>query len=400
MNPLYQAISDLLIDALLWQWSHATRHRLLLLLMGILLSKSTRPSQMAKGLCQYGISDAQESSVERQIRRIMNDEQFTQTTSYHPFIRSLLHQDNPRELTCIIDATTHTDQFVVLMVAVYYRGRAIPLAWDVWHANVPLKGARFWERVKRLLQISATLIPPTTSVTWLADRAFGTPQFTDLVVAHGWHFVVRVQGQTRFQDRTGYETRIDNLVQARARFKAHGLVFKSAHWRAMNVVVWRSRHHRQLLCLVSDLDAEYDLVVVYRQRFAIETLFRDYKSHGWQWEKSLVVDIDHTQRILIGMALASLLCLLVGSQVGYEWLSKPASGNRLSLPREAKHSLFQHGLTRLLQWACHYVKHRLNWCLMGWDRHNWQALLRHHYVYPAIFARRMGSYSVVKVRSP
>jgi hypothetical protein len=299
-----------------------------------------------------------------------------------------------------MDATTHTDQFVVLMVAVYYRGRTIPLAWDMWHANVPLKGERFWERVKRLLQITTTLIPPTTRVTWLADRAFGTPQFMDLVVAHSWHFVVRVQGQTRFQDRTGYETRIDSLVQARARFKGHGLVFKSSNWRAMNVVVWRSRHHRQLLCLVSDLDAEYDLVVVYRQRFAIEAMFRDYKAHGWQWEKSQVVDIDHTKRLLIGMALATLLCLLVGSQVGYEWLSKPASGKRLSPPREAKHSLFQHGLTRLLQWTSHYVKHPLYWRLIGWDRYHWQSLLRHHYAYPAIFSRDMGSYSVVKVRPP
>lgn len=400
MNPLYQAIYDLLIDSLLWQWSHATRHRLLLLVLGILLAKSTRPSQMAKALCQYGISDAQESSVERQLRRIMNDKQFTQTTSYAPFIGTLLHQDNPRELTCIIDATTHTDHFVVLMVAVYYRGRAIPLVWDVWYANVPLAGARFWERVKHLLQMAATLLPSTTSVTWLADRAFGTPQFTDLVLAQGWHFVVRVQGQTRFHDRTGRETRIDNLVQSRARFKAHGYVFKSANWRAMNVVVWCSGKQRQLLCLVSDVAAEYDLVAIYRQRFGIEALFRDYKSHGWQWEKSQVVDIDHAQRLLIGMALASLLCLLVGSQVGYEWLSKPASGKRLSPPREAKQSLFQYGLTRLLQWACHHVKHGLNWCLMGWDRYTWQALLRHHYVYPAIFSRDKGSYSVVKVRSP
>ena len=242
------------------------------------------------------------------------------------------------------------------------------------------------------------LIPPTTRVIWLADRAFGTPQFTDLVVATSWHFVVRVQGQTSFQDRTGYETRIDNLVQARARFKGHGLVFKSSHWSAMNVVVWRS-HHRQLLCLVSDLDAEYDLVVIYRQRFAIEALFRDYKSHGWQWEKSQVGD-DHTKRLLIGMALATLLCLLVGSQVGYEWLSKSASGKRLTPPCEAKHGLFQHGLTRLLQWACHYVKHPLHWRLIWWDRHHWQALLRHHYAYPAIFSRDMGSYSVGKVRSP
>ncbi|HRF99156.1 MAG TPA: hypothetical protein PLZ51_28285, partial [Aggregatilineales bacterium] len=89
---------------------------------------------------------------------------------------------------------------------------AIPLVWDMWEANVPLKGARFWERVKQLIQRVATLIPHQARVIWLADRAFGTPQFTDLLTPYGWHFVVRVQGQTRFADRMGHETRIDQLA--------------------------------------------------------------------------------------------------------------------------------------------------------------------------------------------
>lgn len=400
MNPLYQSIRNLLMPTVLWQWSHETSHRFLLFILAIILAKSTRPSQMAPILCQYGLSDAQESSVERQIRRIFNDTHFTANTTYQPFIRHLLHADNPSELVCIIDATSHTDQFMLLMVAVYYRGRAIPLVWDMWHANVPLKGARFWERVQRLIAITSTLIPSGTQVTWLADRAFGTPQFTDLLTPYGWHFVVRVQGQTRFTDRNGQEYRIDQLAQSKARFKGQGRVFKSAGWREASVVVWRSRHHRQLLCLVSDLDAEYELVCLYRQRFGVEALFRDYKSHGWHWENSQVRQVEHVQCLLNGMAFATCLCLLAGSSVGLEWLSKPASGKRMSLPHQAKSSLFQHGLRRMMQWACYHLRYALDWCLIGWDRFHWRELVRHHYLNPAIWGRFKDSYSVVKVRSP
>jgi len=368
--------------------------------MGVILAKSTRPSQMAKTLCQYGISDAQESSVQRQLRRIFNDDHFNDKSTYHPFIQTLLGQYKSSEMVCIIDATTHTDQFLLLMVAIYYRGRAIPLVWDMWEANVPLKGARFWERVRQLIQCAATLIPPETRVIWLADRAFGTPQFTDLLIPYGWHFVARVQGQTRFADRMGHEARIDQLAQAKARFKGHGRVFKSAGWRDLGVVVWRSRHHRQLLCLVSNLDAEYDLVTLYPQRFVIECLFRDYKSHGWHWEHSQVRDMKHVACLLVAMAFATSLCLLAGTQVAQEWLDKPASGKRLTLPSEARCSFFQHGLTRLLAWACHHMKRPLAWCLQGWDRYNWQQILQRHHLYPTIFGRRKDSHSVVKVRPP
>ncbi|HRF99155.1 MAG TPA: hypothetical protein PLZ51_28280, partial [Aggregatilineales bacterium] len=98
MNPLYQALTDFLMHILLWKWSVETRHRFLLLIMGIILAKSTRPRQMAQALCQYGISDAQESSVERQFRRIFKDEHFSDKTTYQPFIQSILSQHKPSEL--------------------------------------------------------------------------------------------------------------------------------------------------------------------------------------------------------------------------------------------------------------------------------------------------------------
>ncbi|HRF99157.1 MAG TPA: transposase, partial [Aggregatilineales bacterium] len=98
--------------------------------------------------------------------------------------------------------------------------------------------------------------------------------------------------------------------------------------------------------LVSDLDAGYELITLYRQRFAIECLFRDYKSHGWHWEQSQVRDMKHVACLVVAMAFATSLCLLAGTQVAQEWLNKPPSGKRLTLPPEARHSFFQHGLTR------------------------------------------------------
>ena len=72
----------------------------------------------------------------------------------------------------------------------------LPLVWTIYPANQPLKGEGFWQRVKRLLELVATILPQRVLVTVVADRAFGTPAFTDLVAAQGWDWVVRVQDQT------------------------------------------------------------------------------------------------------------------------------------------------------------------------------------------------------------
>ncbi len=63
----------------------------------------------------------------------------------------------------------------MLTAAVWYRGRALPVAWALWPANQPLEDERFWHRVAVLLETVAALLPPHIPVTWLADRAFAHP---------------------------------------------------------------------------------------------------------------------------------------------------------------------------------------------------------------------------------
>jgi hypothetical protein len=283
-------------------------------------------------------------------------------------------------LVLAIDPTTHTDTVVLLTIRVIYRGRALPLVWMLWEANQPLQGSSFWERVAALLEEVAALLPEGIPVIWLADRAFGTPQFTDLVQARGWHYVVRVQGQTRCQDRWGVPRALSSLVAARGqRRKLRAQVFKKQGWRCASVVVWWGRHHPAPLCLVSDLPPDWCLVKLYRRRYAIEACFRDFKSAGWHWEQTQVRDLDHLNCLLIGMALATWMTIMVGVQVAREYLDQRPTGHRRTLPWIAKRSLFQLGLHRLEQWL-HRLCHRpLAWCLSDWEAPDWQQQVYQHH---------------------
>ena len=386
-KPLYDEIKAELGQSLGVGVQESTLNRLVLLTMGILASQSAAPAQIAKALAQLGLNPAKVESLERQVRRIENDPDIQASTCVHPLARRQLLLGKPRVLYLIIDPTSQDERVVMLTIGVWYRGRALPLAWMVWPANQPLTEARFWERVARLLEVVEVLLPLGIPVIWLADRAFGSPAFTDLVRRHGWDYVVRVQGQTHFRDNQGREYALRDFVpRPECRSKRQELVFKKRGWRLASVVAYWGRRHATPLCLVSSLPPRWELIALYRRRYPIEATFRHYKSYGWQWERGQVADLDHLQRLLVGLALATWLALLVGSQVAAEQLALPPTGHRRTRPWVGKQSLFTLGLSRLQEWLHGNYRQALGWRLTDWEAPNWQEQILAHHAHAFVFA--------------
>ena len=390
MTIVYQQVKELVAERVDESVPAHTIERLALLVTGIIKGKSASPARVAMALHELGVSRAKPESIERRIRRMENDEALTATLCFHPLAKHHLAMSNSAELLLAIDATTQEDRVVMLAIAVWYRGRSLPIAWAIWPANQPLKGAGFWERVASLLAAVAPLMPVQTSVTIVADRAFGTPAFTDLLIPYGWHYIVRVQGQTRCRDRHGREKQVRHLLRRhRRRAKLRGEAFKGRGWRAASVVVYWGRRHATPLCLVSDLPPRWELLHTYRRRYPIEALFRHFKSYGWQWEHGQVTDLDHIRRLLVGMAWATWLALLAGTRVAHELLCTPPTGRRRTRPFHARHSLFWLGLTRLHQLLHGSFRDRIAfWSLTHWDAPNWQDHLRFHHARVFVFTLR------------
>ena len=379
-NALYARIHQLLQAHLGEGISETSLERLVLLVSGIIGARSAAPARIAKALHSLGLVQAKAESLERRVRRIENDPEMTSAICLHPLARMRLLLGQPTELLLVLDPTSQDDRVVMVSVAVWYRGRALPLAWATWPANQSLEQERFWQRIEALLDEVVPLIPAGVSVTCLADRAFGTPAFTDLLVARGWHYVVRVQDQTRCRDRMGREWQVRRLVHCPGeRRKLAGQVFKGRHWRQGSVLVFWGRRHRSPWCLVSDLPPDWRLLAVYRRRYSIEASFRDYKTHGWCWERGQVTVLEHVQRLLVGMAVATWVTLAAGTQVADDSLSRPATGKRRTRPYEGKHSLFALGLERLQEMLHGVCTARLSWRFTHWEAPNWsQQITAHH----------------------
>ncbi len=364
-----------------------SRQRLALLVLGIIQAKSAAPAQIAKALATLGLSEATAESIERRIRRIENDPEISATLCLHPLARQRLLLGQPQHLLLILDPSTQDDRIVIVTVAVWYRGRALPLAWVTWPGNTPLLHERFWVRIAALLDTVAPLLPVGVTITWLADRAFGTPAFTDLVTSHGWHYVVRVQEQTRCRDRRGREQAVAAWLRHPGdRRKLRGQLFKTRGWREASLVGYWSPACPKPLCVVSDLRPAWYLLKLYRRRYAVEALFRHYKSYGWHWEQGQVGDLSHVERLLVGMALATWLALSVGTAVAAEYLAQRPTGHRRTRPWVGKQSLFTLGLQRLAAMVCGGAQVQLAWWFTDWDAPNWEDQITFYHARAFVFA--------------
>lgn len=354
--------------------SASSQERLALLVSGIVEARSSRPARIAAAIYKLGLSAAEPESLERQLRRTQNDWHLQARLCLEPMVRAQLQAAKPAALVIILDPTCQDDRLVLLMASVWYRGRSLPLAWDSWPANQPLEGAGFWERVGQLVARVARLLPAGVPVTWVADRAFGTPEFTDQIAAYGWHWVVRVQGQTRYRDQTGRVRALQDLVPSPGqRAKGRGEVFKKHGWRTASVVAVWGRRHKTPLLVVSDRPLQWELLAIYRQRAATEGTYRDYKTDGWELERSQVKNPKHVERILLGLAWATWLVVWAGAQRAAAYLHRPPTGQRRSRPHPAKRSLFLLGLEAFHRYLRHWSP--ANWPLTDWDAPNWSTQL-------------------------
>ena len=389
-QAVYHTVQQLLEARLGRALRASSLERITLLVVGMLEAEHAAPARVAAKLHELGLTRAAKpASIERRIRRIENDPQLTAVRCVHPLAAYYLRLGQPQELTLQIDCTTKQDQVVLLTVSVWYRGRALPLAWLVWPANTPLEGAGFWERVAALLEQVAPLLPVGVPVVWLADRAFGTPAFTDLLEAYGWSYVVRVQSHTRTIPQRGREQPISHWVQRPGqRRKFRGQVFKKRGWRTAGVVVWWGRRAPKPLCLVSNLRPRWWLVHRYRRRFGIEALFRQYKRGGFQWEHGQVRALYHLRRLVVGMALASWVAVLCGVAHAQRLLAQPPTGRRRTRPYEAKYSLFRLGVREFKRALRQDRVPPLAPALDQWDAPGWQQQLTQHHARAFVFAAR------------
>jgi hypothetical protein len=278
-------------------------------------------------------TDATPASSQRRFERLLDNPRLRPRLAQRMLARALLQHWRGATVLLLLDETPKANALRALTIRVAYAHRALPLATICYRPDAlpqPLPAL-----VRSLLRQVRGGLPPGVCVVLLADRGLCWPLLVDWCRDHGWHYVLRLQSQTKVRWPDGRECAARELApRVGGRWLGEAEVFKKAGWRGAHVVATWEPDQREPWLLLTDQRASLRHCRSYRKRMWEEESFRDDKSAGFHWHQSQVNDPAHAARLLLVLALAMVLAASHGSGVlkaGRRHLLDPHRRRRLSV---------------------------------------------------------------------
>jgi len=308
-------------------------HNLALLTQALVFSQDCHLSNLALELPIEG----QRDSLIQRLERFLDNNRLSGRVHYLPLVEQLLKSWPDREVNLVLDRTDLGQAHSILLLALAFGHRAIPLTWRVW----PFGGTGADTQLALLKKIQP-LLPKSDQkrLMRLGDTEFRAVELQRYCRTQKWGWQVGVKSDTLYHHGDGHWQALASIpIQPGQRRYLHPLTLtQTAAFGPVHLVVdwtYQTDSPRYLLCHRPTTRHTWRWG---RKRFWIEPLFRDWKSYGFDLEVSRLVDDQRLDHLLIGMALATLWLLHLG-----HWVI--ISGRRTWLQANYRHdySLFRLG---------------------------------------------------------
>jgi hypothetical protein len=285
---------------------------------------------------QLPILGQRENLIQR-IRRWLDSQAVVQHRCYRPLVRHLFRHWPGVEVGLVMDRTDIERRWSILMLAVAYRHRALPLAWCL----LPFGATDAETQMALLSQVESCLPDPKkVRITLYGDCEFRAVELQRYCQQRQWHWQLGVKSDTLFHQGTGDWRPLRIIAPPRG------------ERRYLQDVTLTRQHAFGPVNLIADwmTDEEFPRYVVLdqpanryawrrgRKRFWIEPLFRDWKSYGFDLETTKLAHDRRLHTLLLAMATTTLWMVHVG-----QWVID--TGRRILLEAEHKqdYSIFRLG---------------------------------------------------------
>jgi hypothetical protein len=266
-------------------------------------------------LCLQG--SALFTSVRRRLERLLANDRLSVLGVYQAIAAALAAQRRGGRLVLIIDESDRDDSLRSFQILAAIKHRCVPLLALAYHPkHPPTPMDRFVP--EQLEMLGRWLSGYDLQITLLADRGLSWPVVVRTCRKLGWHYLLRLQGQTRMITSNGKQITLSKLLGKKLGMALADdvAVFKKAGWIGhCSITAVRVKGCKSPWYLLSDTPAGEHQVSKYAMRMWCEQSFRDEKSSGFDWRKSRVNDPAHATRLLLIMSLAMWLCMLIGTGV-------------------------------------------------------------------------------------
>lgn len=282
--------------------------------------------------------EGKKESIIRRLKRWLMNSRFVPEVLYRKLIVQWL-KDWPEteELVLIFDRTEVVDRFNVLMLAVGFRGRAIPLTWDI----LLHEGACCFAEQKKLLDRIEPLLPRNARIALMGDSEFRSIRLFRYADLRDWDYALGQKGDTKiFREDLQRWQRLDELPVKPGKpvYLEDILVTQEYRFGPTNLIAYWDDEDECVRYRVTNRPANGFTLRWTRIRSWVEGLFRDYKSGGFQLDKTRLEHPDRLNHLLLVMAVATLWFVAIGRR-----LVKMGQRQEIDSARQRSHTYFQIG---------------------------------------------------------
>jgi hypothetical protein len=273
----------------------------------------------------------------QRIRRWLANPAVMQSCCYMPLIRPVLAQWSQRELGLVMDRTDIKDRWSILTLAMAFRHRALPLAWQV----LPFGATGAAQQIALLKQVQPYLPSQRhVRISFYADSEFRAVDVQQYCQSQHWHWQVGLTCSTLFRQGTSdwQELRTIPLDRGQRRYLQDVLLSKTHAFGPVNLIADWTHKDDSPRYVATDQCADRHTWRQGRKRFWIEPLFRDWKSYGFDLERSQLVHPERLKTLLLGMTTATLWMFHIG-----QWVIKTHRRTLLEASHKQDYSLFRLG---------------------------------------------------------
>jgi len=280
------------------------------LLVGICRSKSVHLSKVALKIP----GDANTLSITRRLSRFLDNPAIRVREWYEPIARSMLQAiaDTVGEIRLIVDGTKVGFGHQLLMVAVAFRRRAIPIAWT-WVRKS--RGHSSAAKQLSLLAYVRRLIPAKTPVLLVGDSEFGAVEVIRQVETWKWRYVLRQKANHRVKLSESDWQRFGDLIEkpGQSYWLGRGLL-TSKHAHPTNLLTHWKKGEKEPWLLATNLPSRREGLGAYRRRMWIEEMFGDMKGNGFDLESTHLRHFLRLSRLTLAVALLYVWLIAMGSK--------------------------------------------------------------------------------------
>jgi len=280
-------------------------------IVGVLLEKSVHLSKW--GIHRTGRARA--ASKQRQFARWLNNTKIEHATIYSKLVKTVFADWGGHRIYLALDSSSLWDEFVIVRIALVYRGRALPLSWIVLKQQSTMVA---FEKYKPILKEAATMLPKGCPVILLADRGFDDNDLFCAARDLGWGFRVRLKKSLRIYRVSKPCLSVGRLMPAKGKaLFLHKVWITDRRFGPVHLALAhvQTRNGFEEWAILSDDPTDLRTFDEYGLRFDLEENFLDDKSAGFQLESGEIRDADALARLGLILATATLYLVSTGTAV-------------------------------------------------------------------------------------